>query len=122
MSYEMIWEDRGLLRRFFGESSDLEVYESVQRTHASERFDEIRYVIVDLSEIKKFTLNSADNIEEIAAIDAASALSNPMMRIAIVTTDPDIKRCAQIYLSHPLAPYPTRIFDKLADARGWLIE
>lgn len=119
MPYEIHWEDRGQYRRFFGHTNDQELKESVHRTSSSPRFDELRYIILDLLDIEQYRISNPAFIEETAAFDSACSLSNPRIRIALVTTDPGIMTLARAYVAHPLAPYPLRICATLDSARDW---
>jgi len=120
MSYEMIWEKRGVYRRYYGHSSDLEVSESVNLTHSSDKFDELRYVILDFLDVTAFEVTSHAFIQETSALDAAAAHSNPNIKIAVVAADPEITTLAKEYIANELTPYPTRIYSNMADARNWV--
>jgi hypothetical protein len=119
MSYEMIWETRGLYRRFYGRVSDLEVTESTHMAEASSRFDEMRYAILDFLEAEEIVIVNPSFVQEAAAIDSAAALSNPNIKVAIVTVTPAIRELAESYIADVLRPYPTQIFTNLTDARNW---
>jgi hypothetical protein len=120
MAYEMIWETRGVYRRFYGRTSDLDVTESTRITEASSRFDELRYAILDFLEVDEIVIVNPSFIQETAAIDAAAALSNPNIKVAIVTVSQLIREMAEAYIANELSPYPTQIFTNLADARDWV--
>ncbi len=56
MSYELIWEQQGVLKRFYGRSSVLEVFHANVEGERDERFDSLRYAINDLLDCTEFTI------------------------------------------------------------------
>ncbi len=120
MPYEMVWEARGLYRRYYGRGTDQEVLDSARLTESSERYDELRYVILDFLDVEEVTLVNPAFIREITAQDFGAALSNPCIKFAVVTRHPEIRRLAREYATHPLCSYPLQIFDTVADARAWV--
>ncbi len=119
MAYEMIWEPKGLYRRFYGRMTDAELMESVVLTHASPHFDEMRYVILDTLGVEEFVATDPAFIAELAAIDSASALTNPHIRVAVVTDSPEFEEYVAAYNSDPLCAYHVLAFGTLAEARKW---
>lgn len=119
MSYELIWETRGVVKRFYGELTGQDMVQSVVDVEADPRFDICRYVINDFLPLEGIA--PVDNvIDYIAAIDSAAAETNPNIRIAVVTASPEIIALATQYANSPLNAYPTRIFATLAEARAWI--
>lgn len=119
MGYELTWESRGAVKRFFGHVTGNDVLQSVINVESDERFDRLRYVINDFLEATGLTV-SASELDEIAAIDGAAALVNRNIRIAIVTTNPEIISASDQYAKSPMNAYPTRIFPTVNEARTWL--
>lgn len=119
MSYEIIWESHGVIKRFIGEVTDLDMMKSVIDTESDSRFDDLRYTINDFLEMTGFSFGLAE-IDDIAIIDKGASMTNPRIRIAVVTTSPDIVNFAIHYANSPLNAYPTKIFTSLADARAWI--
>lgn len=119
MGYELIWEPRGVLKRFYGQVTDGDIAGSVARIHGDRRFDTLRYVINDYLDGTghQIPLNA---VEEIAAIDDAAAISNPHIRVALVAATPDFIELANQYAGATMKIYPTRIFSSLDEARSWL--
>lgn len=119
MAFEIVWEDRGASKRFFGHVTDEELMQSVVEVEGDPRFDELRYVINDFLGVDSFAVSAA-NVHTISAIDGAAALTNPNIRIAIVATDAQILALAKLYAASPWNVYPTGIFPDSATARAWL--
>lgn len=119
MTYQIEWKPRGVIKRFFGHVTDHDMLQSVLDTESDRRFDDLRYIINDFAGI---TGSSVDltTIEEIAIADHGASLSNPSIRIAVVTTSAEIRLLVEHYADSPLNGYATRIFASEADARSWL--
>ena len=119
MGYELIWEPRGVIKRFFGPVTGQELYEAGTDTEGDARFEDYRYVINDFLGCTEFSVS--DNIiEEIAAVDGAAAILNPNIRIAVVAKSPEILAAVTQYSESSMHPYATGVFSALADARAWL--
>jgi hypothetical protein len=119
MCYELIWEPRGVVKRYFGEATDEDLLKSVVEVGADARFDDLRYVINDFSACDAITATS-DGIENIAIMDRGASASNPRIRIAVVAIQKEAIALAEAYASFPLNVYPTRIFATLPAARNWI--
>ena len=118
MSYELIWEPHGVVKRFFGVLTGRDIVESVERIEADPRFDACRHVINDLLAVERVDVSATD-VEYVAAIDRGAALTNPDIRVAFVTTSPRLVALAEQYAEGGQSAYPTRIFDALVVARAW---
>ncbi len=119
MAYEMTWETRGVCRRYYGRVTDVELMESAARVQASPRFDELRYTILDTLEVEEFVVTNPSFIAELAATDSAAALTNPHIRVAVVTVKPEMKMLVGAYNADPLCAYHVQVFGTSADARKW---
>jgi hypothetical protein len=119
MSYELIWQARGVIKRFFGNVTAGEVQQATYKVEGHKHFDDVRYVLNDFLSCDSFSFVN-DEVDEMAAIDGAAARINPNLRVAVVATLADVIAAAEHYASSELNKYPTRIFATLDDARKWL--
>jgi len=119
MSYEIIWEPHGVIKRFSGQLTDQDLVQSVIDTEGNMAFDGLRYVINDFLAIDACSASASD-VEEISILDKGASMSNPRIRIAVVTTSPEVVVLTEHYAKSPLCAYPIRIFRSLAEARTWL--
>jgi len=119
VGYELSWESKGLVKRFFGDVTDKQFIDAVIESECDARFDGLRHVINDFRDVESFVF-TPDDVDYVAAIDNAAAVSNPHIRIAVITSNPEIIALARQYAESPMNVYPTRIFATLADARAWL--
>jgi hypothetical protein len=117
--FEHIWEDRGLVRRFYGHVTFDELAKSAILGQQDSRFDTMRYVINDFRECSSVDV-PPHAIEEIAATDAGAAMTNDRIRIATVSSDAAILAISDMYEKAGYSPYPVRNFSTIDAARKWL--
>src|SRR6218665_1007469 len=108
MSYEVLWESRGAIKRFWGVVSSQDMLRSVVETEADVRFDRLRYVINDFLAATQIGF-SAKDVSDIAAMDLGASRTNAAIKIAVVATMPELLEFARQYASSPLNAYPTRV-------------
>lgn len=121
MSYELIWEPRGVVKRYYGVLTSTDLVEPVERTEADPRFDALRYVINDFVAVERLELAPFD-VEYVAAVDHAAAKSNHNIWIAVVTTASDVIALVERYGELSQDAYPTRVFETMTQARAWLAD
>lgn len=119
MSYELLWHTGGVTKRFFNIVTNDDMLLSVYESEADPRFENLRYVINDFVEIEGCDFETPV-AERIAVQDRGAAFSNPNIRIAVVTTHPQVIAAAEVYIASPLNVYQTRIFATIPEARAWL--
>jgi hypothetical protein len=121
MSFEVEWEPRGVVKRYFGRVTGEEVFAAGIQSQGDHRFDQNRYAINDFLDCTEFVFDQKV-LEELAAFAGAAELSNPNIRIAIVATLPAVVAATTQYIGLPLQRYPTRLFATRAAARAWIAE
>jgi hypothetical protein len=122
MTCETIWENKGVLKRLSGHVSADEFVRSVEAIQADPRFDDIRYVINDFSQVSSHELD-ADLLQELAAIQYGAQASNPQVRAVYVglAGDPVLTRLLQsILIGSKRSIYRVALFETLPQARDWL--
>ncbi|MEJ2534225.1 MAG: hypothetical protein P8008_01805, partial [Gammaproteobacteria bacterium] len=86
------------------------------------RFNLLCYVINDLLEVVEHDL-SPRNIEVLAAVDRAAALSNPNLKIAVVSTMPEVQDMYSPYTEIKAdIPFFCEQFTRIDEARKWVEE
>ena len=118
MSYALRWEPRGVVKVFYGRVTEGELWDSVRAVHGDFRFDSLRWVINDFLEANEVTISRAIP-DEIAAVDAAAARTNPRVRVAFVAANPVLRKLAEQYVNSTLNSYPSRVFATMSEARDW---
>ena len=119
MSYELRWEANGVVKRFFGKVTDFDMMQSVIDTESDPRFDAYRYVINNFLDCTSYAVSNKV-VDEISAMDCGAAHTNPRIRIAVVTTAPEIVSLTARYAQSRVNRYPTRIFSTVEEAQAWL--
>lgn len=121
MAYELIWENKGIRIRFYGEASwwDLEHYK--QELFADPRFDSLRYQIFDASDLISIKVDEKDAVRG-AHLDRASAkFHRSACRIAMVTDKPEVAALGREYASALQVPlWDCKQFATLAEALAWV--
>lgn len=119
LGYELHWEDRGVVKRYFGQVTSEELLAPVIATEADERFDELRFVINDFLAAESVVFTQAD-IDAIAAHDMGAAATNPSIKVAVVAVQREVIDLVHRYIDAAARAYPTRIFSTMAEARAWV--
>jgi hypothetical protein len=120
LGYELHWEDRGVVKRYFGKVSSEELLAPVIATEADKRFDTLRFVINDFLAAESVAFTQAD-IDAIAAHDMGAAATNPNIKVAVVAAQPEVIDLVHRYMQAAALAYPTRIFSTTAEARAWVV-
>lgn len=122
MPCETIWENKGVFKRLSGHVSADEFLRSVEAIQADPRFDDIRYVINDFSQVSSHELD-ADLLQELAAIQYGAQASNPQVRAVYVGLggDPVLAQLLQsVLIGSQSSVYRVALFETLPQARDWL--
>ncbi len=121
MPNKAVWEPKGLYREFSGIVTSREILQAVLRVYGDPRFDELKYVINDFSQVEGVELDEL-NIKKVAYLDKASARSNPKIKIAFVTQNEAFYEYAALYSKFVEdLPWQTEVFPSLEQAREWVM-
>lgn len=119
MPYHSHWEKRGVLTAWHGKATGDELVAFLRSGQANPQFDAVTYSIHDFSGVESFTYNESE-IEEAAVMDMTGALTNPRIRIAVVTDREDVRNMVSAYCTTDLSPYRVRTFTSVPEARSWV--
>ena len=120
MAIENIWENRGLFRNFTEKITATEILSFNLTIQGDARFDTLRYVINDFTHLSDF-VGSENDIEAIAAIDDAASMSNPYIKVAIISTSESFLAWANFYCTKmENTSYDCKIFANKNDAYDWV--
>lgn len=119
MPYKTVWEEKGVCWQYSGNVTGEELFQTALEFYEDERFDEVKYLLVDLRKVKQYD-GSVGQLEKIAVMDMGAAYTNPRVKVAIVAVEDQIRRLAELYASiSRTSSWETIIFDNLSDARLW---
>lgn len=120
MPYSTAWEPQGVCTHFSGFVSAEEYVRSAEDICGDARFDDLRFVIKDLSDIADHAIDVQAH-DPIAAIRYGARLTNPDIHLIFLTTDPRLVPFASPGpTSFMRGLYDTRTFADMAAARRWL--
>ena len=119
MPFEIMLEQSGAYRRFYGFVTASEFEQSIKNLHNELRFDTLKYSIDDFLGVQGHEITKTD-ITMLIALGIGASFSNPDIRIATVTNDEGIMGFMQSYASFQLKPSHFEIFPSIAHARIWI--
>lgn len=119
MPYSTTWERHGVIWTYWGVVSGEDILRSNQEIYGDERFDRMTFQIVDLTRVERFDV-SHDDMLVMAANDRAAALTNPRVKVAVVTTSEVTRQLSLVYeLENRSSSWEQRTFATVAEARAW---
>lgn len=122
MAWEVVWEPKGVWRRFSGTLELSDLLAAVEVVQKDLRYDSLRYSINDFLAVEQFSdpagLTQGTDIVLGQAI--GGSFSNTNLVMAIVATQPAIIAVAQMFLGG--MPYPVQLFSTVESARAWVDE
>jgi hypothetical protein len=107
------------LTRYAGDCTEADVAAAVRDGQALERFATVRWSIHDFSACTSFRFD-LHQAQEIALRDFVAARRNPALRIAAVTTRPDVSAFVWTYIATDVSRYPVIVLPTRAAALEWL--
>ena len=120
MPHELIWEPDGVHKRFWGTLSGGELALSVEAVAAHPDFDQLRFILNDFLDVDHHEIDAA-SLERILVSRLGSRLTNPRIRVMLVTTNTALFALSDVSQpgSFP-ATNETKGFATLLEARAWL--
>lgn len=87
MPFDLVWETRGVFRKYFGDFTAEEFLRSFRIVHGDERFDGLRYVINDFLAVEKIAV-SETSVRLPTRANIASTMPNLLTRGRAVAVEP----------------------------------
>jgi hypothetical protein len=119
MPHEIIWEPKGVYKRFSGHVSAAEFLNSQEEVLADPRIDSARYVINDFLGVTSYVATK-DDAEYSAAYNRGANFSNPRLRVACITTSPGIR--VLVAAAALVSTLKLKAFSSQEEARRWADE
>lgn len=116
MPFEHHWEMAGVLIVYRGDLVLEEVLASHSRVACDPRFDDLRFVVVDLRFVERVLL-AANDLVEINAFLTGPRLTNPGICIAVITENPAALSAVVLDANLPDRNHDVRIFPSMEAAR-----
>ncbi len=121
MEVDITWEPRGVCRTFRGDVTGRDVLESFVLINSDQRYDDVRYNILDFTHVGQWQTNE-EELRVLGAHNVGPGIYNPHVRVLVVTADPQLETTARRYASLGLSPYPHEFFASLEQARAWIAQ
>lgn len=119
MSFELIWEPGGVVRRHDGHVSIAERLKSLERICTDPRFDDLRFCITNYLGVLSFE-STPEAVAELAAMHIAPARTNPNILIATIAVHPDAVVAERQFIALGYIDLPHQLFSTMDDARAWI--
>ena len=121
MPFQTTWRTHGVSWRYHGLLTGSELLQSNLDIFGDERFDDIRYQIVDLTGVEKIDVNDT-HMRKLAHLDMAASRSNPRVKVAVVTTSDAASKLGDLYnqFCEGKSPWVTQLFSHIEDAEAWV--
>ncbi len=120
MSYQIEWNANTVIWTYTGRLTGEELLQSNMEIYGDERFDNLRYQIVDLRAVEAFVVDD-HHMRKIAHLDRAAAYTNPKIRVAVVTRDQTGESMTDTYIAQsPESHWPTQTFYDFDEAARWV--
>ena len=119
MPHTTVWSARGVTWNFWGVVSGEELVEANQEVYAQEQFRQVRFQIVDLTQVERFDVSPAD-MRTLARNDHVASRLNPSVRVAVVATDETV-RILSLYYEGQISDttWDQQVFDTKSAAEEW---
>ena len=121
---EIVWLDRVIHWIFHDKIGPEELIALFGAFYGHESFDHARGQIRNFRSVSSIEMegNAVQVVQKIAAFDRAAAISNPYMKVAVVTPDDiDHKMLASLYGAELYgSPWQVEIFDCEEAAKRWI--
>ncbi|MEA5097256.1 MAG: hypothetical protein VB032_01795 [Burkholderiaceae bacterium] len=119
MPYQTIWEEHGAYVRLYGHIAEQEIVKLRRECQDDHRFQEIRYLLLDLRESEDVVVSLA-HLQAMATADSLAKMLNETLNIVVVTHHPQIGGLVDRYASLGMDTYQIRVFAEIDEAREWL--
>lgn len=120
MDHTLTWDgQRGAVLRCTGPLSVSTLLRALEEMGANPLFDDLRYVLTDLSGVEYQPIDPG-MVAEVAAHGVALAFTNDRTWNAIVVADPRMGMLAEMFISQSVMPHRWRVFFALEPAQRWL--
>ncbi len=121
MTYQITWRTNGVYWRYEGVLTGNELLQSNLDIFGDERFDDIRYQIVDLTGVETVEVTEK-HMRKIAHLDMAASRSNPRVKVAVVAVSDTAAKLIDLYdeFCAEKSPWTTKAFCNLEDAEAWV--
>ncbi len=120
MPFTITWTQQGVVWKYSGRLTGSDLLTSNLQIFGDERFDELRYQIVDLSDVEEIDVSEAV-MRKVAHLDMAAARTNPRVKVAVISTSDAAAQLNEFYQKYTdgKSPWKNRDFSSFEQAEAW---
>ena len=119
MTYKLYWERDGVTKWHVGDLSSEDLLNSTLEIQRSPIFDSMRWIISDMRDCIKVSV-APNTLEQVVAAYLGAVMSNPRLKIAVVSDSPEVIQLAERYKAAVRDEFPVEIFPNISAAREWI--
>lgn len=120
MSFSVNWRASNVVITFLDILSFDEMYEAKKTIYGDSRYAEMKYQIIDLTNVHKIQLTKQD-IHVLSTLEKSSAVWNNNLKLAIITLDKKyIEMIATYFKIMKNTNWSFKVFDTIDAAHEWL--
>lgn len=121
MPYQISWQEHGVTWHYSGVLTGKDLMQSNFDIFGDERFDDIRYQIVDLTGVEEIQVTE-QHMRKVAHLDMAASRSNPRVKVAVVSNSEAATQLNVYYDKYcdEKSPWETRVFGSIEEAEAWV--
>lgn len=120
MPCECQWVRHGVVSRCWGDVAPWEFLQSIEGITADERFDDLRYFIIDCLDARSLSIDAGTR-DDIAALCVGAQCTNPNIQMLIVSDNPLFVRLLHsVVAAMPEKTGLVKVFRNPQQARNWL--
>lgn len=121
MPYLITWQKQGVIWRYSGVLTGEDLLQSNFDIFGDERFDDIRYQIVNLIAVDSIEVTEK-HMRKVAHLDMAAARTNPRVKVAVVSNSEAATQLNVYYDKYcdEKSPWETKVFSSVEEAEAWV--
>lgn len=121
MPYLISWQKHGVIWRYSGVLTGEDLLQSNFDIFGDERFDDIRYQIVNLTAVDHIEVTEK-HMRKVAHLDMAAARTNPRVKVAVVSNSEAATQLNVYYDKYcdEKSPWETQVFSTIDEAEAWI--
>jgi len=120
MTYQLEWTKCGVHKLYSGRVIFQDIYNSEREIADNSRFDDLRYILIDLLDIQEITMSLPEKNVLIAQRIGASK-TNPLIKYAYVSINPIFQNAVLDDIRKGKARYAQRMFPTVSEAMNWAV-
>lgn len=119
MPHKLIWEPKGVYWKYYGQVSGKEVIGASTEIYGDPRFDDLKYKLVDFTDVEIFNMNN-DEMLQIACQHKAANLSNPNIKNALISNEKTKDLSEKFSAFFKGSTWEVQVFQDINEANEWL--